>query len=71
MLRLDAAGDETITVVTEDGRIFGPPAKRLNRDFSLLVEKPSGEMESDGRADFLKRIAGHGCFVRPSSRAGG
>ena len=59
MLRFDAAGDETITVITEDGRIFGPPTERLNHDFWALLEKPSGEIETVGYADFLKRIAGH------------
>jgi WD40 repeat protein len=59
VLRFDAAADETVTVITEDGRIFGPPTERLNREFWALVERPSGEMETVGYADFLKRIAGH------------
>jgi hypothetical protein len=59
VLRFDAAGDETITVITEDGRIFGPATERLNHDSWALVEKPSGEMETVDYADLLRRIAGH------------
>jgi hypothetical protein len=59
VLPFDAAGDETITVITEDGRIFGPLTEHLDHDFWAFVAKPSGEMETVGYADFLRRIAGH------------
>lgn len=59
VLRFEAAADQAVTVITEDGRLFGPPQERLNHDFWTLFEKPSGEMETVGYADFQKRIAGH------------
>ena len=59
VLRLETARDQQLKLITEDGRIFGPPPQRLDREFWALVEKPSGEMETVGYADFLKRIAGH------------
>jgi WD40 repeat protein len=59
VLRFEVAADQAVTVITEDGRMFGPPKEHLDHDFWALLEKPSGEMENVGYSEFLQRIAGH------------
>jgi WD40 repeat protein len=59
LLRFETARDQQLTLITEDGRIFGPSSQRLDQEFWALVEKPSGEMETVGYSEFLRRIAGH------------
>jgi WD40 repeat protein len=58
-LRFEKAGDEELTLLTADGRIFGPSTQQLDQEFCALLEKPSGATEAVGYADFLQRIAAH------------
>jgi WD40 repeat protein len=59
LLRFETARDQELTLITEDGRIFGPPPQRLGREFWALIEKPTGEMETVGYSEFLQRTAQH------------
>jgi WD40 repeat protein len=45
--------DGAVSILTRDGRIFGPSPGLLNQEFVGLVEKPSGEMEIVGYSEFL------------------
>jgi len=58
-LRFETARQRELTLITEDGRIFGPSTRQLDEEFWALIEKPTGDMEIVGYADFLQRIAAH------------
>lgn len=58
-LRFETSRQGDLTLITEDGRIFGPPTRDLNQEFWALIEKPTGEMETVDYAEFLQRAGAH------------
>ena len=58
-LRFETTNDGSATLLTADGRLFGPSPEQLNRLFEGLIAQPSGQMEILSYEDFLKRPAGH------------
>ena len=58
VMRLEADAAGNVTLITQDGRIFGPSTDQLDHDFWALIEKPSGEMQTVGYAEFLNLAAG-------------
>jgi WD40 repeat protein len=58
-LRFETARQGDLTLITEDGRIFGPATRHLDEEFCTLIEKPTGDMETVDYDDFLQRTGGH------------